>query len=56
MKIGKICFSEKLKSLSWVNFKKYWNDSGHEKETGLTPLEAAKMFGIKTPTSNKKGE
>lgn len=56
MEIGKIRFSEKLKSLTWTNFKKYWTESGHEKDTGLTPVDAAKMFGIKTPTSNKKGE
>lgn len=55
MQIGKICFSEKLKSLSWVNFKKYWNDSGHEKETGLNPFDAAKQFGIKLPAKIKKG-
>lgn len=55
MEIGKIRFSEKLKSLTWVNFKKYWTESGHEKDTGLTPVEAAKHFGIKTPIKDKKG-
>ena len=55
MQIGKISFSDKLKSLTWTNFKKYWNESGHEKDTGLTPVEAAKHFGIKTPIKDKKG-
>lgn len=56
MKIGKISFSEKLKFLTLSHFKKYWTDSGHEKDTGLTPVEAAKLFGIVIPAENKKGK
>lgn len=48
MEIGKISYSEKLKSLSFPEFKKFWED-GEEKRTGLTAKEAAKKFGIKIP-------
>ena len=56
IQIGKISFSDKLKSLTWTNFKKYWTESGHEKDTGLTPVDAAKHFGIKAPSKDKKGD
>lgn len=56
MQIGKYSFSEKLRSLTWANFKKFWIEARHEKDTGLTPVEAAKLFGIKVPTLKKKGE
>ena len=55
MQIGKLDFNEKLKSLSWTNFKKFWNE-GYEVQTGLTAEQAAGKFGIKVPEKkNKKG-
>ena len=56
IQIGKISFSDKLKSLTWENFEKYWKESGHEKDTGLCPVDAAKHFGIKAPSKDKKGD
>ena len=52
MEIGKISYSKKLKSLSFPNFKKFW-ESGEEKRTGLTAKEAAKIFEIKVPVKKK---
>lgn len=54
MQIGKLDFNEKLKSLSWTEFVKFWK--GYEVQTGLTVEQAAGKFGIKVPEKkNKKG-
>ena len=45
MDIGKVSYSDKLKSLSWSKFKKWWGKHGKD----LSAEEAAKKFGIKTP-------
>lgn len=52
MEIGEISYSKKLKSLSFPNFKKFW-EGGEEKRTGLTAKEAAKIFEIKVPVKKK---
>lgn len=56
IKIGKISYSEKLKLLTWSNFKKFWNNRELQR-TGITAEEASLKFGIKIPgkKSNKKG-
>lgn len=46
--IGNMSFSGKLKQLSFANFKKYWNECKHDKDTGLSAEKAAPKFGIKT--------
>jgi len=53
MKIGKIDFSDKLKSLSWTSFKKYYKDGGFEVKTGKTAEQAAILLEIKTPKKSK---
>lgn len=45
MEIGKVSYSDKLKSLKWSEFKKYWGKHGKD----LSAEEAALKFGIKTP-------
>jgi len=47
MIIGKWDFSEKLKSLSFTAFKKFWKEGDYEAKTGLTIDQAAKEFGVK---------
>lgn len=54
MQIGKVDYNERLKLLTWPNFKKFWNE-GEVNRTGITAEEAAKEFGIKVPVKNKKG-
>ena len=56
MKIGKIDFSDKLKSLSYTNFKKYYEKGGFKEKTGLCAESAAEKLGIKTPSTKKKKE
>ena len=58
MEIGKISYSDKLKSLSFPNFIKYWEDGENESKTGLNAEKAAKKFGIKAPKvkEDKEGE
>ena len=54
MQIGKVNYNDRLKSLTWLNFKKFWNE-GEVNRVGLTAEEAAKIFGIKVPVKTKKG-
>jgi hypothetical protein len=53
MNIGDISFSEKLKSLSFTNFKKFWNDGDFDKKTGLKAEKAARKFQITVPGKRK---
>lgn len=56
MLIGNISYSNKLSSLKWSNFKKYWNENERDR-TGLTAEKAAVKFGITVPSKklNKGG-
>ena len=54
MKIGKWDFSEKLKSLSFYEFKKFWKDGNYQEKTGQTVEFAAKEIGIKLPKKQKE--
>jgi hypothetical protein len=56
MIIGKFDFSEKLKTLSLANFKRFWMEGDWEKQTGKTAEEAAVLIGVKLPDKKTKGE
>lgn len=50
MKIGNVHYSEKLKSLNWTNFKKFWKRKG---QSDIKPEDAALKMGIKIPERKK---
>lgn len=57
MIIGGWDFSEKLKSLTFAEFKKFWKAGDYERKTGLTVELAAKKFEIKNRVKPEaKGE
>lgn len=46
MKIGNVHYSDRLKSLTWTNFKRFWKRKG---QSDISVENAAKNFGINVP-------
>lgn len=58
VKIGTrtIAFSESITTMSFSDFKNYWNSTGHADRTGKDAEHAAKKLKIKVPNENEGGE
>lgn len=54
IQIGKVSFGENWTKLSWKVFSKEYKKL--EEQAGISPEEAAKKLGIKTPKKNEGGE
>lgn len=54
IKVGKVSYNPALKSLTWENFKKFWEEK-EVNRSGVVVEKAAKLFGIEVPMKHKKG-